>query len=228
MSAILNRLKNLDSCAISDALDKLGIADRVVCGLAQVSTPRRVAGRVVTCRLVLAADAPHHSGTPRHLGTSAIGMAEPGDVIVVEQSTGVDAGCWGGILSLGARLKGVDGVIADGPVRDVDEARAYGLAVYCRSTTARTARGRVAELMTGGTVRIGGVPVEHGDYVVADASAVVFIPAAFIGAVLDVAESISAREAAMARALMAGAPVGEVMGATYENMLHNETTQNER
>ena len=37
--------------------------------------------------------------------------------------------------------------------------------------------------------------------------------------VLQAAEAIAAREAAMAQALRAGKPIGEVMGADYEDML---------
>ncbi len=58
-----------------------------------------------------------------------------------------------------------------------------------------------------------------GDYVVADGSGVVFVAATEIERVLDTAEAIVAREEAMAQALRAGTPIGEVMGASYETML---------
>jgi 4-hydroxy-4-methyl-2-oxoglutarate aldolase len=219
MDEPLKRLARLDCCAVSDAMDKLGLRDRVASGLEQRSTTRRIAGRVVTYRLLPAEQAPPQAGAPRHLGTTAIELARPGDVIVVEQRTGRDAGSWGGILTLGAKLRGVAGVIADGPVRDIDEARAYDFPIYCRSLTARTARGRVAEAETNQPVTIGEVQVHPGDYVIADASGVAFVPAADIGRVLDAAEAIAGREAAMAKALLAGTPITEVMGADYEHML---------
>jgi regulator of RNase E activity RraA len=212
------RLQRLDACAASDAADKLGLPCSVS-GLEQRSTSQRIAGRVVTFRLVAAADAPARAGPPRHLGTTAIELAQAGDIIVVEQRTGIDAGSWGGILSVGARERGIQGVIADGPVRDIDEARTLGFPVYARSLTARTARSRLAEAHTGEPVNIGGVTVATGDYVVADASGVVFIAAAEVGRLLDAAEQIAQREAAMARALQAGRPITEVMGAAYEHML---------
>lgn len=213
------RLNRLDCCAVSDAMDKLGIKDQVATGLEQRATQRRIAGRVVTYRLVPTAQAPASAGPPRHLGTTAIELAVPGEVIVVEQRTGIDAGSWGGILTLGAKVKGIAGVIVDGPVRDIDEARSYEFPVYCRALTSRTARGRVAEIECNGPVTIGSVKVDPGDYVIADASGVAFIPAAEIQQVLDTAESISAREAAMAKALLSGRPITEVMGADYEHML---------
>ena len=219
MNDPVQRLNRLDCCAVSDALDKLGLRDRVVSGIEQRSTTRRIAGRVVTYRLVAAGEAPPAGSTPRHLGTTAIQLAQPGDVIVVEQRTGIDAGSWGGILTLGAKVRGVAGVIADGPVRDIDEARAYDFPIYCRALTARTARGRVAEAETNRPVTIGDVTVSAGDYVIADASGVAFVPAADIERVLDAAELIAGREAAMAKALLAGTPIPDVMGADYEHML---------
>lgn len=218
MSSPALRLGRLDCCAVSDAMDKLGLKGGVS-GLGQMSSSRRIAGRVVTYRLVPAAEAPPISGSPRHLGTTAVEACQPGDVIVVEQRTGIDAGSWGGILSLSAKLRGIGGVIADGPVRDIDEARGYDFPVYARSLTARTARGRVAEAQTNGPVTVGDVRVLPGDYVIADASGVVFIPAAEVERVLASAEMIAGREAAMARALLAGRPVSEVMGSDYEHML---------
>lgn len=218
MNDAVTRLRRLDCCAISDAMDKLGLRGSVS-GLHPLSSQRRIAGRVVTYRLVPAAEAPASTGAPRHLGTTAVEACEPGDVIVVEQRTGLDAGSWGGILSLGAKLRGVAGVIADGPVRDIDEARGHDFPVFARAATARTARARVAEAQTNGPVSIGEVLVLPGDYAIADASGVVFIPAADIDRVLDAAETIAGREAAMARALLAGRPISEVMGADYEHML---------
>ena len=219
MDSITQRLLRIDCCAVSDAMDKLSIKDRVASGLEQRATTQRIAGRVVTYRLVPASEAPPQTGAPRHLGTTAIELAAPGEVIVVEQRTGIDAGSWGGILTLGAKVKGVAGVVVDGPVRDIDEARSYGFPVYCRALTARTARTRVAEIECNGPVTIGGVVVQPGDYVIADASGVAFIPAAQVEEVLSAAEQIAGREAAMAKALLLGKPITEVMGADYEHML---------
>jgi regulator of RNase E activity RraA len=209
------RLRRLDCCAVSDALDKLGLPGTVV-GLPQRSGEGRIAGRAVTVKLG-AGDPP--PGPPKHLGATAIEQAGPDKIIVVEQQSVDYAGCWGGLLSLGAKVRGVAGVVADGPVRDIDEAIAYQFPVFSHSLTAFTARGRVVEQGTNVPVRIGSVTVSPGDYVVADNSGVIFISENNIDAVLDAAEAIVAKEAGMAKAILAGHPIGEVMGGNYENML---------
>ena len=209
------RLRRLDSCAVSDALDRLKLTG-VVTGLAQQSGSARIAGQVITVKLGTGEPQP---GPPRHLGTTAVEAGGPDNVIVIEQAEGIKAGCWGGLLSLGARLRGIAGVVADGPVRDIDEARTYEFPIFAHSLTAITGRGRVVEKGTNVPVTIGSSTVNPGDYVIADRSAVVFIAARNIERVLDVAEMIVAREAEMAKAISAGKRISEVMGATYESLL---------
>jgi 4-hydroxy-4-methyl-2-oxoglutarate aldolase len=110
-------------------------------------------------------------------------------------------------------------VIADGPVRDVDEARALDFPVFARSATARTARARIVEAATDGPITVGDVTVSPGDYALADGSGVVFLAAAEASRIIATAEEIAAREASMGRALKEGRRITEVMGAEYEHML---------
>lgn len=212
------RLAKIDCCALSDALDRLKLAGQAT-GLPQRSGEGRIAGRAVTLRLGTGAPPP---GPTRHLGTTAIEAANPGDIIVVEQRTAVEAGCWGGLLTVGAMQRGVAGVVADGPVRDIDEASGYGFPIFTNRVTSYTARGRVVEKETNGPVRIGPVEVNPGDYVVADNSATIFISPENVEAVLETAEEIIAREAAMAKAIRDGVPISEVMGGNYEHMLESK------
>lgn len=211
----VRRLRRLDACAVSDALDRLKLKG-VVGAVPQQSGAGRIAGRVVTVKLGVGQA---QSGKPRHLGAEAVELAGPADIIVIEQHANPEAASWGGLLSLGASVRGVAGVIADGPVRDIDEARALQFPIFSRSLTAKTARGRIVELGTNVPVEFEGVAVHPGDYAIADSSAVIFIAARDIGRVLETAEAIAAKEAAMANALRAGDAIGTVMGGNYEHML---------
>ncbi len=211
----VQRIRRLDACAVSDALDKLQMTGAVN-GIPQRSGSTRIAGRAVTMKVGPGAPPP---GPPTHLGCKAIEAGDADSVIVIEQRSGVDAGCWGGLLTLGAKIRGIAGVVADGPLRDVDEAIAYDYPVFARSLTSRTARGRVVELGTQVPIRIGDVAVDPGDYILADRSAVIVIRPADIERVLEAAEMIAAREAAMAKAILAGMPMSQVMGGAYEHML---------
>jgi 4-hydroxy-4-methyl-2-oxoglutarate aldolase len=209
MIELTTRLAQLDSCAVSDALDKLGLKG-VVAGIERLATDRRISGRVVTVKLEADDGRPAAS---RHLGTTAVEAAQPGDVIVIEQRTGIDAASWGGNLSYAAQL------IVDGPARDVDEAQGYGFPLFARSRTPHTARGRIVETGTNVPIIVSDVAVSPGDYVVADGTGIVFVAAREIEAVLEAAEAVAARERAMVAALRDGAPVTQVMGKSYETML---------
>lgn len=216
MDDLVTRLGRLDACAISDAMDKLGLAGGVVTGLQRLTTDRRISGRVVTVKLEKDDGRPAAS---RHLGTTAIEAAQPGDVIVLEQRSGVDAACWGGNLTIAAQMRGIAGVVIDGPARDTDEARGYGFTVFARSATSRTARGRIVETGTNVPITVGDVQVSPGDFVVADGSAVVFVTAGDIERVLDAAEIVADRERQMVVDLRDGLPPSQVMGKNYETML---------
>jgi 4-hydroxy-4-methyl-2-oxoglutarate aldolase len=209
------RLNRMDTCAVSDAMDKLGLKG-VARGIHRFSTERHIAGRVLTVKLDRDTGG---STASRHLSTAAIEAANPGDVIVVEQRTGIDAAGWGGNLSLGAKLRGVAGAIVEGPARDIDESREHDFPVFARDHTCSTARGRLVETGTNVNITVGDISVSPGDYVIADGSAVVFIAASDIERVLEAAEVIVEKERTMAEALVAGTPISKVMGAAYEQML---------
>ena len=217
---IATRLARLDACAISDALDQLGLPPSVT-GLGSRGARGRVSGSIITVKL--AAGKPPEGTTPRHLCTTAIDRAAPGQVIVVEQRTGVECAGWGGILSNAARGRGLSGVIVEGLARDVDEAAEIGFPVYARGSTARNARGRIDATATGGPITVGALTVATGDWVVADGSGAAFVPAERIEEVLSAAERIASREAGMTKAVLAGHPVSTVMGGDYEHLL--ETTE---
>lgn len=219
-SDLVTRLRALDACAVSDALERHGLPPAVV-GLVQVGAPAPIAGRVITVEL-----GPAGAERPtRHLCTAAVDVSGPGDVIVVANDGRTDCAGWGGLLSQAASLRKVEGVVIDGVCRDVPEALDAGLPVYARGPVAVTARGRVIERSWGEPVQIVGTTVAPGDLVIADASGVAFVPEAAAMEVIKTAEEIAARERAMVAALREGIPVSEVMGTDYESLLERMEPQ---
>ncbi len=214
VDGIVERLKQLDTCAVSDAQDKLEIKGTVL-AIHPLFPTGRIAGRAVTVRMKTKGN----EQPKQHLGTAAIVAADPGDIIVIDHRARLDAAAWGGILSTAAKTKGIAGVIVDGACRDVDEAMALGFPVFAKAAVPLTARGRIVEDYTNQPIEIGGVEVRPGDYVIADNSGIVIVPVERAEEVVSTAESIAAREAAMAKDVLAGKSVAEVMGINYEQML---------
>lgn len=215
---IVERLKKLDTPAVSDALDRLELPGRVT-HLRRLTTEQRIAGRVLTVKL---GTGKALDGPPRHLCTSAVEAAEPGDILVIEQRSGIEAAGWGGILSNGAKVRGIAGIICDGPVRDVDESRDLDFPVFADHAIPTTARGRIVEEAFNEAISVGDATVTPGDYVLADGSGICFLRADKAEDILDVAEMVAKREALMTTAVLAGEPISEVMGADYEDMLRKD------
>ena len=163
------RLLQLDTCLLSDALDLLGL-DGVAAGLTALSCPTRIAGRVQTVQLGASGGAT----SSRHLATAAVANSRLGDVIAISAGGFTGTASWGGLLSAAAVRQGVAGVIVDGAARDIDEARCLAFPIYGSAAVCRTARGRLKELDWNEPIRIAGVLVRPGDFAVADASGVVF------------------------------------------------------
>jgi 4-hydroxy-4-methyl-2-oxoglutarate aldolase len=214
IAGLTARLAKIDTCVLSDALDRLNIRG-VAFGLQRLSSQQRIAGRVITVTLGPAEGAV----APRHLGTAAVDLGGPGDVIVVEHHAHQQAAGWGGILSFAAKAKGIEGVVVDGMCRDIDEAIEFGFPVYGLGAVPATARGRVMEVAFQQPIVVRGVRVGPGDWVLADSSGVVFVPAARMAEVIATAEGLAEREQQMLQRVRNGEAVSAVMTHQYESML---------
>lgn len=215
------RLGRLDTCAVSDALDRLGLKGATL-GIRPLWPCPRIVGRCVTVKIK-----PAGLEKPKqHLCTPAIAAAAAGDVIVVDNGGRTDVAAWGGLLSLAARVKKLSGVIVDGACRDVDESRELQFPLYARAAVQVTARGRIMQQSYNEEIQFAGVQVHPGDLVIADGSGVVFVPRAKEQEVIAQAEALAEREAKMADAIRSGRSVVEVMESLgYEAMLAKDKEQ---
>lgn len=207
-AAVRARLAGLDTCAVSDALDGLGLPGALVGLVPLWPAPHVVVGRVRTLRV-----GPRESGQGPtvHLGSTLAAGAEPGDVIVIDHGGRTDVSSWGGILSAAASLAGVAGVVVDGACRDIGESQRLGLPVWGRAVVPVSARGRIVQLGADETVTVAGVSVSPGDLLIADDCGVVVVPADAAATAVALAERIAAREADMVAAVRAGRSIVDVM-----------------
>lgn len=203
----IQRLARLDSCAVSDALDELGLHG-VLIGISPMTTT----GRVLAGRISTVAVEERRDNRPRpHLGSKAIEAGGPGTVILVANAARIGVSSWGGILSQAAHARGIEGVVVDGACRDVDEVRELGFAIFARGAVPITARGRIVEKAVDVPVEVGTVRVDPGDYLIADGSGTVCFPQGLADDVLAIAEKIAAKESRIAAAVAAGEPISRAM-----------------
>lgn len=212
---IVERLLKLDTCAVSDGMDRLGLMGATY-GVRPMWPCPKIVGRAVTMKIKpVGLDKPK-----QHLGTLPIDAAQPGDVIVIDNGGRPDTSCWGGLLALAAKIKGISGVVIDGACRDIDESRDVGFPVYARGAVPMTARGRVMQETYNQEIEFAGVQVHPGDLVIADGSGVVIIPRSKEEEIVRAAETVAATEARMAEGIRQGMSVLEVLEKLgYEQML---------
>jgi 4-hydroxy-4-methyl-2-oxoglutarate aldolase len=212
---IVERLLKLDTCAVSDGMDRLGLMGATY-GVRPMWPCPKIVGRAVTMKIKPVG----LDKAKQHLGTLPIDAAQPGDVIVIDNGGRPDTSCWGGLLALAAKTKGISGVVIDGACRDIDESRDVGFPVYARGAVPMTARGRVMQEAYNQEIEFAGVQVHPGDLVIADGSGVVIIPRSKEEEIVRAAETVAATEARMAEGIRQGMSVLEVLEKLgYEQML---------
>ena len=202
----LQRLAELDTNTVSDALDFLQLPGAVV-GVRPLWDCPTVVGRASTVKLAPKAD----TAPTAHLISPVIDAITSDDRVLVIAGGLEGVSCWGDIIANAAVAKGIRGSVIDGFSRDIDGSASIGYPVYGRGVTMVSARNRVVQIDAGVTISVGGVDVSQDDYVIADRCGTVFIPAAVINQVLDLGERIAAREAGMVDAVRSGRSVADVM-----------------
>lgn len=175
--ALIGRLAALPAANIGDAMDRLGALDSHI----QAIWPgARVAGPALTVWTREGDNAAIHE---------ALGIARPGDVIVVNGGGDEGRALLGELIGGRAKAAGVAGFVLDGAARDAADLGEIGMPVFARACTPagpyKNGPGRI-----GVTVAVGGVAVSPGDVVVGDGDGVVVVPLADLERVVLAAEAV--------------------------------------
>lgn len=128
----------------------------------------------------------------------ALEMGKPGDIIVVDAGGDPNTSVCGGLMGGLAKNRGIRGMIVDGAGRDTDELEEIGWPIWTRAITPRGTHtmfsGRKEELSINVPIQCGGVPVNPGDFIVADLMGVAVIPLAKAEEVVALAKEQADRE----------------------------------
>ncbi|TWR83489.1 RraA family protein [Pseudomonas saxonica] len=205
-SHLLERLSALDTNTVSDALDFLGMRGATF-GLLPLWNCPKITGRASTVQLGAKQDA----APTAHLISPVVARIDTDDRVLVIAGGAEGVSCWGDILANAAHMKGIRGSVLDGCSRDIKGSEAIGYPLYGRGVTMISARNRLVQVDAGCAVSMAGVTVKEGDYVMADECGTVFVAAEVIDKVLELAERIDRRQAAMVDAIRAGCSVERVM-----------------
>jgi 3-hexulose-6-phosphate synthase/6-phospho-3-hexuloisomerase len=154
-------LELVSSANLSDALHRGGVLE----GLRPLFPGIRMVGTVLTVRTY-----PGDWAKP----VEAIDLAQPGDVLVIDAG-GVGPAIWGELATNSALQRGLNGVVIDGAIRDSGDIAKLGFPAFSRLVMPNAGEPKgFGEI--GVPIRVGGVKVESGDWVLGDDDGVVVLP----------------------------------------------------
>jgi 3-hexulose-6-phosphate synthase/6-phospho-3-hexuloisomerase len=158
LRALLSRVSTAN---VSDALHRTGD----IPGLHSLTPGAKVAGPALTVRTY-----PGDWAKP----VEAIDRADPGDVLVIDAG-GVAPAVWGELATNSAKQRKLGGVVIYGAARDSGDIRRLGFPLFCSLVTPTAGEPKgLGEI--GVPLRIGGVRISPGDWIIADDDGVCVIP----------------------------------------------------
>ena len=160
---LFDAFSRVSTCNISDAHHKMG----VITGLMPQSLrhKQRMVGRALTVQTCNGDWAKP---------VEAIDRAKKGDIIVVDVG-GAPVAVWGELASCSAMVMGVNGIVIDGAVRDIDDIRDLGFPAFSRSVApcAGEPKGYGG---IGIEITVGGQRVRTGDWIIGDENGLIVVP----------------------------------------------------
>ncbi len=160
---LVKEISKYSTATIHEALGKIG---NLPSALKPINPKMKLCGQAYTVKTM-----------PRDnvLLHRAYAYAKPGQVIIASCSGFYEAGYWGDLMSLGAKTKGIAGLVIDGCVRDADDIEAMNFPVFSRGLCIR-GTSNYGDGTLNEPIIIGDCTIYPGDIIVGDRDGVVVVP----------------------------------------------------
>jgi 3-hexulose-6-phosphate synthase/6-phospho-3-hexuloisomerase len=138
----------------------------------------------------------------------AIDLGGPGNVLVINNGSNYIAP-WGGLATLSCKMRGIEGVVIDGAVRDVDEIRAMSYPIFASAIVPNAGEPKgMGEINA--EITCGSQSVKPGDYIVGDDSGVVVIPRERAYEIARRAKEVEKNESRMYEEIRRGSTLSQI------------------
>ncbi len=214
-SALVALFQGLDTPAVSDAMDKLGLHGQAMGIMPLDNYTQPVIGPAFTVKYVPATN-------PAGTVGDFIDDVAVGDIVIIDNDGRTDCTVWGDIMTQYSGLRGIAGTVIDGVCRDVTKALGDGYPMFTAGRFMRTGKDRVQVEAINTTVAIGAVRVASRDIVIADANGVVIVPRHRAEEVAKTAHQIETIEQAIRDRIAAGDTIRKARAALNYHTLQRK------
>lgn len=175
-TAQVERARGIPVAVIDDVANRL---QSFTAGFLQYGRIKKFAGPALTVRV--------RPGDNLFLH-KALDLAKAGDVVVVDAGGALNTAIIGAMMSHYAKTRGIEALVIDGAIRDVEELAEVDFPVVARGATPngpyKTGPGEI-----GYPIACGGLSISAGDLLVGDQDGVLVIPRDDVTAILGLAEA---------------------------------------
>lgn len=199
-------LPTVRAAMVSDSLDLLGIRSNVMDpSIKPLRRGMKVIGYAATIEFVASSE--YDSKDPYGDAIDYLDSLKKGEVAVVGTGRSQISAFWGELFSTAAKNNGANGVICDGPLRDVNQILETGFTAFGVSSLPFDYKGRMRVKSVREPVLCGGVEVSPGDFIIGDIDGVVVVPARVIPEVFKAANERASGENKVLKDLKKGMSV---------------------
>ncbi|GAB2794338.1 ribonuclease activity regulator RraA [Amycolatopsis magusensis] len=186
-------LAAIGSATASAELSRMGIRSAFIRGPVSVTPGVCVAGPALTLQFLPKREdlypVDEYAEPEKQLHRHVMYHAQPGDMIVVDARGDMSSGVFGEMMLTYFKGRGGAGVVIDGCLRDIGQAKQLGLGLWIRGATPNFhAQTDIVPAAVNVPVACGGTLVEPGDIVVADDDGAVVVPVKLAPTLLAVAQ----------------------------------------
>lgn len=196
------------SAMIADSLDLMGIRNNVMnFAIKPLERTMKITGYAATIEFAPSEEL--NPADPYGPAIDFLDTLQSGEVAIVATGEDCKSAFWGELFSAAALRRGATGVIADGPLRDVNQILEVGFNAFGVGALPYDYKGRMKVTNIRTTVVCGGVSVSPGDFIIADVDGAVVVPQFAIEEVFSSANARALGENYVLSVLKAGSTVRE-------------------